>query len=156
MIHWAETHKGDARCRVLADGHYSRQTPGHRFFTRPGFNYVLYYEQKNGRAAVWVWWRPKWEAGIERFDGLRAIECTLFRNQTRVRSSDLIREAVTLLPEWNRISPHPDGLITGVNSMAVIGGLHPDSFPGHCYHMAGWEVIPGKKSPKADKWYRCL
>lgn len=92
-MNWRETDKGDPRCRRLADRHYSRQTPGARMWTRPGYNFVLY--TPDGRGAVFVWWRPKWESGIlgtERADGLRAIECTIFRNESGIRSSELIRE----------------------------------------------------------------
>src|SRR4030066_2168017 len=66
------TNKGNIHCRELADRHYTRQKPGSKSFTRPGYNYVLVCNDDNGFAA-WVWWRPQWESGQERFDGLRAI-----------------------------------------------------------------------------------
>jgi hypothetical protein len=124
-------------------------------WTRPGWNQTLYAEQRNGRAAVFCWWRPRWEIGVERFDRLRAIECTIFRNQTRFRSSDLIREAVAAVLTW----PHavdtawPDGLITGVDSAATAGGRAPDAPPGVCFRKAGWDAFdhaPGR----ADVWLR--
>lgn len=161
-MYWQEVHKGDQRARVLADKHYTRQSVGHPMFTRPGFNQVLYYEQRNGRAAVWVWWRPKWESGLigtERKDKLRAIECTLFRNETRVRSLTLIREAVTLGLLWEhaRDVAWPDGFITGVSSVKTSGGRSEKSKAGHCYREAGWVEFshPGK-SRIADVWLRTL
>lgn len=63
MTRWIETDKGDPRCRELADRHYTRVHVGHPMWTRPGWNQVLFAEQKNGRRAVFVWWRPKWEDG---------------------------------------------------------------------------------------------
>jgi hypothetical protein len=116
--------------------------------------------KKNGRAAVFVWWRPKWEAGLpgtQRKDGLRCIECTIFRNQTRFRSSDLIREACSAVWTWEHALDvwWPDGLISAVNSEATAGGRHAESPPGHCFIEAGFEPFdhPGK-SKRADVWLR--
>lgn len=157
---WAVTTKADQRPRILADRHYTRQSPGHPMWTRPGWNQILYFEQRNGRAAVFCWWRPKWEAGIpgtERKDGLRAIECAIFRNETRHRSSDLIREAVAMVLEWEHAkdTTWPDGLITGVSSADTTSRRAPDHLPGHCFREAGWTDFnhPGKKK-RADVWLK--
>jgi hypothetical protein len=152
MNRWQVTTKVDVRPRLLADRHYTRQRPGHPMWTRPGYNQILYLEQKNGRAAVFCWFRPKWESGIvgtERKDGLRAIECAIFRNQTRFRSSGLIEDAVehALDTTW------PDGLITGVNAEKTSGGRHPDHEPGWCFREAGWIEFPHAKG-RADVWLR--
>ena len=158
-MRWVRTTKADQRCRVLADRHYSRQTPGHPMWTRPGYVMILYCEQRNGRAAVWCWWRPKWEdgrPGLQRKDGLRAIECTMFRNETRWRSSDLIRDAVALLATWAHAIDvaWPDGLVTGINSVATAAGRHPSSRPGECFLQAGWKPFPHRASKRADTWLR--
>lgn len=157
---WVVTTKADQRPRLLADRHYTRINVGHPMWTRPGYSQILYLEQRSGRAAVFCWWRPKWEdgrPGTERKDRLRCIECTIFRNETRYRSSDLIREAVAIVPEWERYRDVeiPDGLITGVSSRATVGGRHPDSLPGHCFRMAGWVDFhhPGRGT-RADVWLR--
>lgn len=157
---WQVTTKADQRPRLLADRHYTRKNPGHPMWTRPGYNQILYLEQKNGRAAAFCWWRPKWESGIpgtDRKDGLRAVECTLFRNETRYRSSDLIREAVEALRTWDRLDgiDLPDGLITGVSSTKTEAGRADSSLAGHCFRMAGWEEFkhPGK-GRRADVWLR--
>jgi hypothetical protein len=161
MTRWIITNKADDRPRLLADRHYSRQRPGHPMWTRPGYNMILYAQQANGRAAAFCWWRPKWEVGIpgtSRKDGLRCIECTLFRNETRFRSSDLIREATAIVMDWNRAKDveWPDGLITGVNSQKTAGGRNPQSPPGHCFLMAGWEPFAHRGSKdRADVWLRC-
>jgi hypothetical protein len=80
---WTPTTKGNARCRALADRHYTRQKPGSPQWTRPGYSAVLYASTDVGEA-VFVWWRPKWEdgrPGTSRKDGLRCIECTHFRRE---------------------------------------------------------------------------
>lgn len=53
-MRWLEVHKGDTRCRLLADGHYSRQTPGAPMFTRPGYSQVLYLDGPRGGGRVRV------------------------------------------------------------------------------------------------------
>jgi len=92
-----------------------------------------------------------------RKDGLLAIECALFRNETRYRSSDLIRDAVEMLSEWDHAwdVAIPDGLITGVSTDKTSAGRSPDSQAGHCYRMAGWVPFdhPGKNR-RADVWLR--
>jgi len=156
--HWREVHKGDVRCRLLADGHYSRQTPGHPMFTRPGYNLVLYAIGPKG-GAVYVWWRPKWEdgrKGTSRMDGLRAIECTIFRNVSGLLSSELIREAVDLLPTWEHAqdTDWPDGAITGVNSDKTRKGRSKRSQPGECFLRAGWRPFLHRATRRADIWLR--
>jgi len=92
-----------------------------------------------------------------RKDGLLAIECSLFRNETRFRSSKLIRDAVEMVKAWEHALDvyWPDGLITGVSSSLTAAGRHPDSEPGACFRYAGWEPFchPGKNK-RADVWLR--
>lgn len=128
--HWMVTHKGDKTCRMLADRHYSRQNIGHPMFTRPGKNLVL---RTADAKAVWVTW-----SGI-RDDGLDAWECTIFRNETDIISSELIKEAVTAtLERWG--TPPKDGIITYVWAEKV-----NSVNPGYCYKKAGWKVIGKSK-----------
>lgn len=159
-MRWRVTDKADQRPRLLADRHYTRVRVGHPMWTRPGWVQILYFEQDNGRAAAWCWWRPKWESGIpgaQRKDGLRCIECTLFRNETRFRSSELIAEAVEAVSGWEhaRDVSWPDGLITGVNAAATAAGRAPGNLAGHCFRAAGWQEFrhPGK-GKRADVWLR--
>lgn len=155
-IGWLVSTKGDADGRALAERHYTRQTPGAASWTRPGYNYVLVLPDGRG---VFVWWRPKWEAGIERMDGLRAIECTIFRNSSPRRSSDLVREAVEALswPAAGRylhgITDPPDGLITGVSSAKTARRRSRRSLPGKCFREAGWVEFDHAKGV-ADVWLR--
>ena len=152
---WVQTHKGDVRCRELADRHYTRQKPGHPMFCRPGYNQVLYHHDSKGDAE-WVWLRPKWEdgrPGTARKDGLMAIENTLFRNESAALSSDLIRAAVKMLPKWNRFAPHPDGLITGIGVEQTMRRRGKRNLPGHCFRMAGWTEFE-HRSGRAGIWLR--
>jgi hypothetical protein len=149
--------KGDSRARALADRHYSRQTPGHPMFTRPGYNMVLLAFGPRGHAA-WVWFRPKWESGIkgtERKDGLHAVECTLFRNESGLLSSMLIREACHVLLTWDKLTVEwPDGTITGIRSDATERCRSRNSAPGACYLHAGWEPFEHNRSDRADVWLK--
>lgn len=154
---WREVHKGDKICRELADRHYSRQTVGHPMFTRPGYNLVLRASGPLGHAA-WVWFRPKWESGIKgtmRKDGLFAIECTLFRNESGLLSSVLIQEAEIWLARWKHACDvdWPDGAITGIRADATVKRRSRSALPGHCYRMAGWESLTTHRSSiRADTW----
>lgn len=127
---WMITHKGDVSCRILADRHYSRQHIGHPMFTRPGRNLVLRTARGD---AVWVTW-----SGI-RDDGLDAWECTIFRNESKHLSSEMVRWAVdATFSEWG--TPPMDGIITYVAQNKV-----RSSNPGCCFKMAGWQRIGESK-----------
>ncbi|RXZ84444.1 hypothetical protein EBB07_00005 [Paenibacillaceae bacterium] len=127
---WMVTHKGDQSCRLLADRHYSRQTIGSPQFTRPGRNLVL---RTAWGDAVWVSWD-----GI-RDDGLRAWECTIFRNESRHLSSDMIHAAVNAtIDRWGTLPS--DGMITYVAADKV-----RSVNPGCCFKAAGWETIGRSK-----------
>lgn len=154
---WIVTHKGDADCRALADAHYTRQMPGHPMWTRPGYNFVL--RTPDGGAA-WCWWRPKWEAGLERKDGLRAIECTMFRRKSGPLASHLVREAVLALsmPEARRELHHDDPLsselITGIGTAQTASRRSAHKQPGVCFREVGWEPFD-HRAGRADLWLRC-
>lgn len=127
---WAKTHKGDQACRMLADRHYSRQTIGDKQFCRPGKNLVL---RTPGADAVWVTWK-----GI-RDDGLEALECTIFRNESPHLSSDMIRYAIAAtIEKWGGLPR--DGLITYVDEDKV-----RSSNPGFCFLKAGFKKIGRSK-----------
>lgn len=127
---WLITHKADHACRLLADRHYTRQTIGSPQFCRPGRNLVLRTALGD---AVWVTW-----SGI-RDDGLRAWECTIFRNESPHLSSDMIRAALTAtMAEWGQ--PPPDGIITYVDQSKV-----QSANPGFCFLSAGFRRIGRSK-----------
>lgn len=158
---WTVTHKGDAYARSLADKHYTRQTPGAAMFTRPGYSAVLIYP-----GAVWVWWRPKWEdgrPGTARKDGLRALECTLFRREPEcdVQASSLVAAAEAYL--WTqevREALHLDTagtidwLLTAIGVAQTQHRRSRHAKPGVCYRKAGWKDADPKIRPplKGKLW----
>ena len=159
---WMRIDKGDTRARMLADGHYTRQSVGAPMWTRPGFNFCLFAETEPwwgcGSKAVWCWWRPAWEQGIERGDGLRALECTIFRLIGRAwTASDLITAAVSALDSIQAtqelaISDPPSlPLITGVDTAKTAKRRGKHNLAGHCFREAGWSEFP-HRSGRADVW----
>jgi hypothetical protein len=156
-MHWILAHKFHPRCVALADRHYSRQSPGSPQFCRPGYNLTL-FTRAGGGEAVFNWWRPRWDIG--RKDNLRAIECTIFRNETQLLSSALIVEATAAVLTW-RPSPHegPDqhrdtNLITSVHAEATQGRRSRHHRPGHCFRCAGWEDLD-HRAGRATCWLVC-
>lgn len=133
--YWNITDKGDQDVRLLADRHYSRQTPGSPQYCRNGQNLVFITDQAD---AGWVTFRPT-PGEAKRQDNLDAWECALFRNEGPVKSSLLIREAVMLsIALWGPLPP--DGFITYVKAEAVRTGA-PGGVPGYCYRRAGWRHV---------------
>jgi hypothetical protein len=99
-------------------------------FCRPGLNMVLRTALGD---AVWVTWD-----GI-RDDGLRAWECTIFRNESQHLSSEMVWHAMmATISQWGE--PPPDGLITYVDAAAV-----RSTNPGCCFKAAGWKRIGQSK-----------
>ena len=127
MILWEVVPKFDARCAALADGHYSRRTPGSPQFMPPGETLVLYYP-----GAVFGWWRPHPRSGIKAMNGLDGWTCSIFRNTTDVLSSEMIIAAEMHLAESGR-GCGPDGMLTYVWDRKV-----RSTNPGACFKIAGW------------------
>jgi hypothetical protein len=82
--------------------------------------------------AVFGWWRPHPDAGIEAMNGLDGWTCTLFRNEGTTLSSLLGRQHEQLLLE--RYDYGPDGLITYVWDRKIAS-----CNPGFCFKRAGWK-----------------
>jgi hypothetical protein len=122
---WHVTRKTDFSCLLLADKHYSRQTVGATNFCRPGNNYVLRTTEGN---AVWVSWLSKF-----RDDMFKAIECTIFRNESPYLSSNLIRLASLMTFAHY---PEEDTIITYVDPRSVAS-----KNPGYCYLKAGYKKL---------------
>jgi len=125
---WIVVSKGDIRARGIADRHYSRQKPRTPQFTRPGNNLVLLLEDCS---ALWVSWKPA--NGVERMDDAgNAYECTIFRNEGKLLSSDLIKSAIEITESvWGK---PPDGWITYIGDSQV-----KSSNKGYCFKIAGFK-----------------
>ena len=126
---WIEVRDGDPSVRSVFDRHYSRRAkrasaiphPNHAKFMGPGEHMVL---RTVACDAIFAW-------RVERFrqDGQEGVNCAVFRNEGRRRSSDLIREAVRLA--WER---WPDErLFTFVDPRKI-----RSTNPGACFKAAGW------------------
>lgn len=136
--HWRKVDRCDVRARLLADRHYSRQTPGALNFMANGRTLVLLTDDAR---AVW--------GAIEMlgFDGARMWRCSIFRNEGPVLSSALVAEATTRTRDyWTR---HYGGL----PSVPFRTEVDPEKTrrkrdPGRCFLKAGWRVMGETKSGK--------
>lgn len=127
---WQQVTKFDKRACALADRHYSRRKVGAPQFMPPGETFVLLTHDAD---AVFGWWRPHPGSGIKAMNGLDGWTCTIFRNESKHRSSDLIVEAEAFLM-MNASSFGPSGLITYVWDSKI-----KSANPGYCFKAAGWK-----------------
>jgi len=139
------THKFDRDGARLADGHYSRRTPGSPQFMPPGETLVLVTKDRD---AVWGWWRPHPRSGLKAMNGLDGWTCSIFRNTGAHLSSRLILDAEIELLEAERRGDTagpcgPDGLLTYVWPRKI----HSDN-PGWCFQIAGWTRDAWTRSKK--------
>lgn len=124
---WFAVKDGDDRARALYLRHYSaeknaKQRTDSPLFVAAGQKFVLLNTEGT---ATFVWLKNT----IERYDKQVGVCCTLFRNESRVLSSDLIREADELA--WARWPGERH--FTYVSPSKV-----RSTNPGACFKMAGW------------------
>lgn len=108
----------------MADRHYPRRKRGHPSVGGVGEVLVL----RSTR------WDASWISLYTKFpdDGLDAWRCTMFRNEGRLLSSELILEAMALTSsQWG--DPPADHWVTYVDTAKV-----RSANPGYCFKMAGW------------------
>jgi hypothetical protein len=139
---WEVSDKFDPSGAQLADRHYSRRTVGSPQFMPPGETLVLV--TRNG-SAVFGWWRPHPDAGIEPMNGLDGWTCTIFRNESDLLSSDLILDAERALVA-EASSCGPDGMLTYVWDRKV-----RSANPGYCFKRAGWRTHPTRPRSADDR-----
>jgi hypothetical protein len=101
-------------CYKYADGRKRK------LFCGPGEKMVLLSFEKN---AVFVWRKFIDDSGQ------KGINCAMFRNESNVKSSALINEAVKYA--WKRWPE--ERLYTYVNPKKI-----KSTNPGYCFQMAGW------------------
>lgn len=126
------TKKCDPECARLADSHYSRQKVGSHQFMPPGRTIVL---RDNEGTVVFGWlWQEK------RDDGQEGYNCSIFRNESIRRASDVILEAERFaIKEWG-----PNRMFTYIDPKKV----KKSRTPGRCFLKAGWRYVldsSGKK-----------
>lgn len=132
LAHWRRVTKFDRRACWLADRHYSRRKIGSPQFMPPGQTIVLL--SRDG-LAVFGWWRPHPDAGLQAMNGLDGWTCTIFRNESPVLSSELILDAEQAIPELG-YNIGPDGLLTYVWDCKI-----RSANPGYCFKQAGWSRV---------------
>lgn len=130
--HWIGIHDADPRAVPIYRRHYSakrhsrpKQTFG---FMGPGAQLVLMTLDCMALFA--------WRQNQVRWDEQKGIECTIFRNEGPVLSSELILEAVELA--WGRWPG--ERLFTYVWD-AKVGSVNP----GYCFKKAGWQTCGRNK-----------
>ena len=124
---WIETRDGDPDVRSVFDRHYSRKryVDGRRpkLFCGPGEKVVL---RTAACDAILVWRK------FNSMDTQRGVSCAVFRNESRLRSSDLILAAMEIAwRKWGSIR-----LYTYVDPRRV-----RSSNPGYCFQAAGWRRV---------------
>lgn len=134
---WHLAPREDSLVAELADGHYSRQTPGADGYLAPGKCVVLYHRGPTGRAA----WGVVYNVFLEVWRWRNAI----FRNHKSGTLSSLLVETATATTyaEWRRIyGALPDEpLTTEIDIAATAARRSKRHEPGHCYLVAGWRKV---------------
>jgi hypothetical protein len=132
--HWLSSNKFDPRALAIYQRHYSarRYADGRRRvqFVGPGECMVLLTPSCD---ALFVWVKNR----MERYDKQEGVNCAVFRNESAVLSSDLIREADDLAlqrwPDRRHFTYVEDGKIRSSN-------------PGFCFMKAGWKRVGHNKT----------
>jgi hypothetical protein len=132
VMYWFRTTKFDPAACALADRHYSRRKIGSPQFMPPGQTIVLTTWLED---AVFGWWRPDPKSGIKAMNNLDGWTCTIFRNEGRIRSSDLIRDAELAIQTFG-YDCGKDGLLTYVWDTKI-----KSNNPGCCFKKAGWKAV---------------
>jgi hypothetical protein len=117
--------KFDLEACLLADKHYSRQKPGTNQFMPPGRTIVL--RSAEGDVVFgWLW-------QLKRDDGQAGYNCSIFRNESSRRSSDIILEAEKrAVDAWG-----PNRGFTYIDPDSITNKRNP----GYCFKMAGWKFV---------------
>ena len=121
---WIPVLDGNDSARHLFDRHYSRYRYADgrkpKLFVGPGEKMVL---STPCAMALFIW--RKFISG----DGQEGVNCAVFRNETDMRSSDLIMEADALA----------DARWPGQRHYTYVdAGKIRSTNPGYCFQRAGW------------------
>jgi hypothetical protein len=124
-LHWWITKDGDEFCKELYDRHYSRyQYKDERItklFCGPGQKIVLRTWEAD---ALFVWRKFKDDSGQQ------GVNCAVFRNESKIKSSELIRQADAIADFiWPRERHY-----TYVNAKKI-----RSQNPGFCFLKTGWK-----------------
>ncbi len=128
---WLESWRADPRARRLADRHYNRQKVGAKQFVPPGRDLVLITPNAD---AFWITSWPFAEYVKHAWPG--AWINSAFRNESLLRASDLIRQAVSATLSYFGEPPEL-GMVTFVD----VSKIKPTRQPGRCYLKAGFRYV---------------
>jgi len=121
---WWITKDGDEKCLELFQRHYSkyhyRDGRQPKLFCGPGEKLVLRTWEGD---AFFVWRKFKDDSGQQ------GINCAIFRNESKYKSSDLIRQADAIADFCWPSERH----YTYVNASKI-----KSVNPGYCFKAAGW------------------
>lgn len=124
-IRWYATCDGDLQALALYLHHYSarhyKDGRKRRLFVGPGEKMVLITAKGD---ALFVWRKFR---SIDRQAG---VNCAVFRNEGKIKSSELIKEAMGLA--WQRWPG--ERFYTYINSQKI-----RSTNPGYCFLQAGWQ-----------------
>jgi hypothetical protein len=135
VTHWGRSWRADPRARGIADRHYNRQHVGADQFVPPGRCHVLLTHRAD---ALWITSWPLPEFVRHRWPG--AWVCSCFRNESDVRASDLILEAIA--HTRGRWPTPPEGLITFVDPRKVPPVMRRGRpIFGYCFLKAGFTHV---------------
>lgn len=129
------SYRADPRAIPLADRHYNRQKLGSPQFVPPGRALVLLSKDADAL------WTTSWPfAEFVKHEWAGAWVNSLFRNESGIRSSDLIREAVAITRSmW---TTPPLGIVSFVDPVHVRPTLRRgEKIYGYCYLKAGWTHV---------------
>ncbi len=123
--------RNDPQTVAMYQRHYSFKAREHMpaKFGNPG-HYIGLMTAK--RDALFLWSEEKY-----RRDGQVGINCTVFRNESNLLSSDLIREAIDIA--WRRWPGKR--LFTFVDASKI-----KSRNPGYCFKLAGWTSCGATKT----------
>lgn len=132
MPYWYPVKDGDPRAVALFKRHYSYRKRNYitkaRDIMPPG-EYICLLTRDCSALFIWVFSKF-------RKDSQTGVNCSVFRNESNVKSSDLIKEACDIA--W--IKWPGKRLFTFVNSKKI-----RSVNPGYCFKQAGWKYCGKSK-----------
>jgi hypothetical protein len=131
-MNWHVSYRADPIGAKLADGHYTRQSPGSPQFVPPSTCVVLIADR-----AVWATSWPLPEYVKHAWPG--AWICSIFRNEGSILSSLLIREAIAAT-RWF----WPDVPVLGMVTFVDASKVRRKRDPGRCFRKAGFHEAEPK------------
>lgn len=138
LKYWLIVRDGDPELLSLVNRHYSRRKPANKSHGYIGPGRKLLLRTAKGDA-VFGWLYAKVEYRMDNLDG---FNCTIFRNESKHLSSDMILEAEKIALEHYKCIPR-DGFFTYVEPSKI-----KSVNPGYCFKKAGWKQVGTSKSGK--------